>query len=176
MSRQRTAACAAAFALAGLIGCAEPTVYQNTSWGLNEKALRTARPASAAAGDKLWLEHVTINALNAAATYRLGPKGLQDVTIAFDPVRVTKDQYIDTYHQVKALLSDKYGAPEAEATDLVVRSQKYRITQAPDYQSQVIFRTPLALIQLTCAGNCDGTTGNNILITYGMPRAPTEGL
>ena len=166
----------AALALACLAGCAEPTVYQNTSWGMNAKALRAARPASVAAGDRLWLEHATINGLKAAVTYRLGAKGLQDVTIVFDPVTVAKDQYIDTYHQVKALLSDKYGAPEAEATDLAVRSQKYRITQPPDYQSKSIFRAPLALIQLTCEGGCDGTSGNSIMITYGTPRTPTEGL
>jgi len=176
MSRQRTAAAWAALALVGLAGCAGPAVYLNTSWGMNEKALKAARPDSVAAGDKLWLEHATINGLKAAVTYRLGAKGLQDVTVVFDPVQVAKEQYIDTYHQVKALLSEKYGAPEAESTDLVVRSQKYRITQAPDYQSKSLFRTPLALIQLTCEGSCDGTAGNSVMITYGAPRASTEGL
>ncbi|MCX5796922.1 MAG: hypothetical protein NTY77_15610 [Elusimicrobia bacterium] len=176
MSRPILAAPLAALALAALAGCAGPTVYQNTSWGMNEKAFKIARPAATAAGDRQWLEDTTINGLKAAVTYRMGAKGLHDVTVLFDPVQVAKDQYIDTYHQVKALLSDKYGAPEAQATDLVVRSQKYIITQAPDYQSKSIFRTRLALIELTCEGACDGTPGNGVMITYGEPKAPTEGL
>jgi len=123
---------------------------------MNQKALKTARPDTVAAGDRLWLEHTMINGLKAASPTAWS-KGLQDVTVLFDPVAVPKEQYIDTYHQVKALLSEKYGAPEAQATDLVVRSQKYIITQAPDYQSKSIFRTTLALIELTCEGLCDGT-------------------
>jgi len=176
MSRPRAAAPLTTLALAGLAACAGPMAYQNTNWGMNEKALLAARPASVAAGDRRWLEHSTINGLKAAVTYRLGAQGLQDVSIVFDPVQVPQEQYIDTYHQVKVLLSEKYSAPEAEATDLVVRSQKVRIPQGLDYQSKCVFRTPLALIQLTCAGACDGSPGNGIMISYEPPRAPTEGL
>jgi hypothetical protein len=181
MNATRTAVPWATIALACLVGCARHYVYQNTDWGMSEKEFRAARPASAAlpsaAGERLWLEHTTINGLKSRVTYRLGPKGLQDVTVVFDPVQVEKAQYIDYYHQVKALLSDKYGAPEVESADLAVRSQKYRMVQAPDYQSKCIFRTPFALIQLVCGGNCDGSSaGDAITITYEAPRARTEGL
>ncbi|MDD5630067.1 MAG: hypothetical protein PHU21_13445 [Elusimicrobia bacterium] len=162
--------------LAALCACAGPAVYQNTSWGMNEKAFRAARPEAAAAGDRQWLEHATINGLKASVAYRMGARGLEDVTVVFDPAALPKDQYIDAYRQVKALLSEKYGAPEAQATDLVVRSQKYITTQAPDYQTPSLFRTPAALIRLTCEGLCDGTPGNGIRIAYGRPQAPGEGL
>jgi hypothetical protein len=166
----------AALALVFFAACASDHFYLNTDWGMSEKSLRAARPGSAAAGERLRVEHAAINGHKAEVTYRLGAKGLQSVTIVLDPVPMTKDQYIDVYHQVRALLSEKYGAPGEEAADLAVRSQKIRIPQVPDYQSQCLFRTPLALIELSCAGACDGTVDNGVIITYEAPRAPTEGL
>jgi hypothetical protein len=176
MSRQRTAAVWAALTLASLAGCAGPASYLNTSWGMKEKALRAARPDTVAAGEHRWLEQTSINGHQAAVTYRLGARGLREVTVVFEPVVVSSDQYIEIYHQVKALLSEKYGAPEADAADLIARSQKIRSTRTPDYQSPCLFRMPLALIQLTCPGACDGSAGNSITISYEPPRAATEGL
>jgi hypothetical protein len=166
----------AALVLTSLAACAGPKVYQNTSWGMNEKAFKEARPAAVPASDTRWIEQATINNLKAVVTYRMGRKGLKEVTVLFDPVPMTKDQYIDAYRQVRALLSEKYGFPEAQATDLVLRSQKYISTQEPDYKGKSIFRIPFALIELTCEGLCDGTAGNGIRIVYGAPHAPTEGL
>ena len=148
---------------------------------MSEKSFKAARPFSEASpapsGDQLWSEPAMINALKTTVTYRLGPKGLQGVTIVFDPAPVEKTLYIDYYRQVKALLSEKYGAPEVAPADLAVRSQKYRITEAPDYQTKCVFRTPIARIQLACGGNCDGSSnGDAITISYEPPRSRTEGL
>jgi hypothetical protein len=183
MNWKRISASLATVLLTSLVGCVHHYVYQNTTWGMSERALKSARPASQAAaaapGEKLWSEHTVIDALKlkVTVTYKLGAKGLKNVTVVFDPVQVDKPLYIDYYHQVKALLSEKYGPPEAESADLAVRSQKYRITATPDYQTKCVFRTPDELIELTCGGECDGSAAANaITISYDTPQARTEGL
>lgn len=164
-------------ALIFLAGCGKHYVYQNTSWGMPEKAFKAARPAAAAAGERLWTEPAVINELKATVTYRLGPRGLESVRVVFDPVQVDKAQYIDYFLQIKALLAEKYGAPEMEASDLAVMSQKYVSTRPQDYQTKNVFRAPEALVELTCGGGCDGAAADgSIAISYGPVRSRTDGL
>jgi hypothetical protein len=175
----RTAA--ALLAAAALAGCGKHYVYQNTAWGMNEKEFTAARPASrvlpGGSGDRFWSEPAVIDSLKATATYRLGSGGLQSVAVVFEPVRVDKELYLDHYRQIKALLSEKYGAPVVEAAELAVRAQKLRSFQVPEHQTRSLFRSAHARIELTCGGECDGTSvGNSIMITYEQPRPRTEGL
>ncbi len=168
-------------AAAALSGCSAHYVYQNTAWGMTEKAFMAARPASrvlpGGSGDRFWSEPTVIDSLKATATYRIGARGLQSVTVLFDPVQVGKERYLDHYRQVKALLSEKYGAPEVEAVELALRAEKLRSFQVPEHQTRSVFRSAFARIELTCGGECDGTSmGNSIMITSEMPRPRTEGL
>ncbi|MBI5240984.1 MAG: hypothetical protein HY926_10970 [Elusimicrobia bacterium] len=172
---------AAFLALTALTGCAKHYVYQNTAWDMDEKKFTIARPLSrvlpGGSGDRFWSEPTVIDSLKATATYRLGPEGLQSVTVVFEPVQTGKELYLDHYRRVKVLLSEKYGAPEVEGADLAVRVQKLRSFQVPEHQTRSVFRSPLARIELTCGGECDGTSvGNSIMITYEKPRPRTEGL
>lgn len=168
-------------AAAALAGCGKHYVYQNTAWGMDEKEFKTARPASrvlpGGSGDRFWSEPAVIDSLKTTATYRIGPDGLESVTVVFEPVQVGKEAYLDHYRQVKALLSEKYGAPEVEAAELAVRAQRLRTVQAPEHQTRSVFRSSQARIELTCGGECDGTSvGNSIMITYEKPRPRTAGL
>jgi hypothetical protein len=169
------------FLAAALAGCGKHYVYQNTAWGMDEKEFTAARPASrvlpGGSGDRFWSEPAVIDSLKATATYRLGAGGLQSVTVVFEPVQVGQERYRDHYRQVKALLGEKYGAPVVEAAELAVRAQKLRSFQSPEHQTRSVFLTPRARIELSCGGDCDGTSvGNSIMITYEKPRPRTEGL
>lgn len=90
---------------------------------------------------------------------------------------VEKPKYIDYFRQVKALLTEKYRAPELEAADFVAKAETYRISAAPDYQSKSVFRTDNANITLSCGGVCDGSSAeNSITILYEPPSARTDAL
>lgn len=168
-------------AAAALAGCGKHYVYQNTAWGMDEKEFKTARPVSrvlpGGSGDRFWSEPAVIDSLKASVTYRIGPDGLESVTVVFEPVQTGQELYLDHYRRVKALLSEKYGAPVVEGAELAVRVQKLRSVQLPEHQTRSIFITPRARIELTCGGECDGTSvGNSIMITYEKPRPRTAGL
>jgi hypothetical protein len=168
--------------LACLSGCAQNNAYLDTHWGMSERALKKTRqigaPATESAGNRFWFEHAVIAELKATVTYRTSAAGLQSVTIVFDPVKVDKAQYIDHYHKIQELLSEKYGSPEVDSASVTAMAEnKTAFKQTPDYQSKCVYRTQLSKIQLTCGGDCDGSSsGNAITISYERPSSPTEGL
>ena len=101
----RAAACLLA---AALCACAKNYAYQNTSWGMTDKAVAKARPTSepmkaAAPGQQFRFEHLEIGGQKATAAYRITSAGLADVAVAFDPVKLGKDEYIDFYRRIKQL-------------------------------------------------------------------------
>jgi hypothetical protein len=152
-----------------LAACAKDFTYQNTTWGMSEKAVKSARGTD--------YEHTMINGLKATVKYGYTRRGLEKVTVVFDPVVVEKDKYVDYFHQIKALLTDKYRAPELEAADYVAKAESYRISAAPDYQSRSVFRTEMVQITLSCGGACDGTsTDNSITLLYEPPSTRSDAL
>ena len=168
-------------ALAGLAGCAKDFAYQNTSWGMSDKAVKKARPLSepmaATSGEAFRFEHTTINGQKTTVAYRFTASGLAGVTIVFDPIKIEKAQYLDAYRQVKELLSEKYGTPDVDAASMAAISKKYHIAESADYQSDCVWRTPKSLIKLTCGGDCDASSGANVItISYQPPVSRTEGL
>jgi hypothetical protein len=153
----------------GLGACAKDFAYQNTNWGMNEKSVRSARGSE--------YESTFINGQKAAVSYSYGPKGLRGVRVVFEPVHMEKEKYIDLYHQVKALLTEKYRAPELEAADFVAKAEKHRISAEKDYESASVFRAGFLQATLTCPGNCDGTSpADSITLLYEPPGSRTDAL
>lgn len=176
----RAAACL--LAAAALCSCAKNYAYQNTSWGMTDKAVAKARPAStpmqaAAAGQRLRFERVEIGGQKATVAYRIAPTGLADVTVAFDPVKIAKDEYIDFYRKIKQLLSEKYGSPEVDSEVMAAESKKYIIPEKADYHGKIIWNASPLAIELSCGGDCDGSSAaNSVMIFYGPPVSRTAGL
>jgi hypothetical protein len=149
--------------------CAKDFAYQNTSWGMTEKSVRSARGSE--------YESTFINGHKATVSYAYGPKGLRGVRVVFEPVRMDKEKYIDLYHQVKALLTEKYRAPDLEAADFVAKADKYRISAEKDFETASVFRSGIVQVTLTCPGNCDGTSAaDSITLLYEPPGSRTDAL
>ena len=126
-------------------------------WGMSKVQVRKEYPKARARKDRLTLTK-TVADVSATIALVLERKRLSRVELAFRKVRFAKvEELVEEYNRLKDLLTDKYGPPRSDQTDLSARGSGEAISKKGSPASGQIeltttWVTPKTEIELSCRG------------------------